>query len=1418
MPQRKITVPLSELSISARNRGFLARKGIRTLNELEKQDPETFLYANGMGKVSVEELKNIILQSDALFSEWEKRQQQIESVLLEVDQIPLDETAFSVRAFRALEWAGIATVGDLLRLSKEDLENMPKIGNTVRAEILAEIAAILAEGKEHYKKTGIPGQAADSKNVDLVPIRKGFDYAVVDLLTQDFALSASAMADWFERTKQWVSSVLDRRPANYRDHWCGKELTEEEREILENLIRDKKTEMYNDELRCLCLNNRRDDFVCVFIYEDQIKCFFLKDLPEELRQRILNAKMQFLTERELAEEPRGTVVSIFRKPYFIPDQPNLFRTNAKLHGMTADEYSIFLLGFPMGERRMITDDQIIAFLEKNKRDGFVCISSDKENQWIRSLASRNGYSLRELTALYGYQLDSHASADVQERHLRELSPYIFEDHMICLPFETPAYRLISSYARRNGLTVDEYLNTLGLTRVMGRPAVMNTDSESDMKVRQSDGNKEEQLFAKYPLIGSCLLSRESIDFLMEKTKDYLDKALKNPSIQLSPRVEMRMSIALIYCAREWDIDKFSSFWSYIALCFGYRENDENGPAIQLLKSSLEHAMKQNNRLFVEDSGGRSFKTTVMIHALTPRKSWWALFEFLFDFYKNNLDWQWDSEDPLPAVMVRSLRQKFLGSEEAEFSISSRAYAFLEGIRKLVVLRPAYTLSLFERLLAKIDLLVKGEIKSSKTYEEQLCEEWFKEKLISIHMAKKQENRHREIALDCSRISVKYRLKNSTEPQLVFPDIRLPRETDGEAVLRVLCGGKTVVERKMQWYGNELGKTLVGDSLSLSDFPLSGDLSVQICYGEEIIYDSGKTLYRSFLLFCGEKEIVSNYKKDELYYVLVIPAKERVDIEHIDITEIGTTCGGWKMLFLELKRGYFLAINGRTVLEEIEQKGKVRVFVPEESITLPRVTIDETESFLALYGSACRILLDSEESARSLLVWKNDERIALSDLPKENEATILFPFSEEEKICHLRIVDIENEKICFNGSFLLAHTAECRFNREFYYHRDDYKDAGFDIQIDHFTEHVSFSEKDEEVHLPFQGGNLHFPIPKITLRETNGFWIEGTSPTLFLGNIPQDSLIKIDTPSNLAIRFTVNGKDLLYDNGGTITLGNVLRTVADAEEEDSLSVEMHVKGAKESESYLLMTVRKKERFLKQPEFWWREQKLFWDQGGGFIGKKGSFSLLLYKDSDSPIELSLNENTESLPLPEGFPVGNYRYEIFLLTGGLFKKEKEKIAEGDCVIGDQNLLRFQGRRVLIEKITDESRPEQGQIPIHPCYIDEPEFLGMEETSEGICPVYRGVLYTRSYYGERYEFSFKNYVNRHGHEKTAVNPVRFIYVGGTTAIITDSDRDGLYFFQNENGRKLTDRAYTKATERNYSIADLYLFRTENIGGESLG
>ena len=1428
MDERTVTIPIQDLGLSTQSIRALLRMNIPTLNELVKRDSRDLSAALGNSTESAREILELQAHADEIFDRFEARQRQIDEIFDSIKDYSIDDVSLSAKAKTALTRGHILTVGEMLRMSQKDIMKLRSVGDTTRAVITAAIEAIIAEGPAYFSRS----HTTEQEDAAAEPSSgKGFDYAVIDLLSEQFNFKPIRMAEWFDLSRQGIYNIMEKRTGKHHETWTGKQLTQQESDILNRLVRERTFEYKDAQVQCCCMNNRQDDLACLFLYENEIKCFFLKDLPAELQQEIIAANYHRFTERELSGEAAGKIVSVLKKPFFLPAQPDRFRTNARTRGMSLGEYALFLSGYPLIDQRSVTDDQITAFFDENLVDGKVYLSSDPKNQWIRSLASRNGYSIKDFIALYGYESKMDGTElttdGARERHIADLKQCIVHDNVVYFPTDSRAYRVLSTYCYSKGYVLNDYVKSLGFVRTTERPELTQDTLEQDMQVRQSDGKFEDKVFAAYPLIGSKILKPETLEQLNTLARKYIDTVLGNPRATLTLRAEMQITLALINHAKSWKSEENSNFWSYISLQFGYR--DASGAVVRLLQNALEHAMKHNRRLFIEDATGRAFKSTVVIHALTTRKSWMLLFDFLFDFYKNNLNWNVIPGDPLLAVMTRSLQQKLAGdsAEDMELTISSRVYSFQEGIRKLVLYRPVFTRGLFEKLIAKIDALVNSEDTPAKTYEEQLCEEWFKEKITAIagtkRTARRSQSGVRDVAIDYSRIHAKYVLKHETELQLVLPDIRLKQENVDRAVLAVYYNGAVALQQNMSWYGNELGKTLNGVALSLPALPSDAEtlnIQVRITCDQEEIYHSEDTLNRRVWVFYGANECsVSQIRKDN--YTVILPKSAALEAENAEIAEIdGFQNPGLRAFFLELKDGYTVTAGGRLIAFDSESGTGIRVIAPAESAGLPRVSADDQEYCFAYSGSVCRIHLGSADLLQQFILLRNGKQVGLSSLmPSDDGLAYTVPLSGETDACRLQLINLADERLVFDRSFLLIQTARCGFNREFYYSAADYRDAEYRIAIDGFSETVPFGAEDEEVRIPYRNGTLHALIPRVEIQETTGTWMDGSVPAWYIGDIPQTSLLKVSAPAKLEVRFYVGGKDIMYDGQGLVALGNVLQSFCGTEEFSLTDVVMKLCGVRQSSTYLLARVCYTERFLGQPEFWTKEQRLYWNQGGGFIGKKDrTFTLSLLGETDAPIEFQVDESTEYVALPPDMPIGNYRYEISILTGSLFKKEKKVIAEGDCVVGDPNRLRFRNRRIVIDAITDDLNEGAGRIRIRPCYIDTIEFQGIEDTSEGNCPVYHGVMYTTGYHGERYEFSFDCHTNQRGVTKMMVNPVRIVYLNDFALCITDSDGDGLYYYHyydryTENKvYALTDHAYTKQNMRTYANADLYSYRTERI------
>jgi len=1428
---------VSDLPFSVRAANALRRLGIEKVSDLMKLSRETIEQLPGVGAQTSEEILGIIKsieKNPEVIEENEaplENTSSIEKLLAVLGNTPVDEVMISSNALIGLKYAGIFTIGALLQAADEELRNAPHIGDREYNEIKGKIQKIIEEGNRTVSEEDNPQEMGLSFwRIPLV--EDGFDFYVIDLLMRFFDFKPSRMAKWFDLSKQGIGSILKTRLSKRRSVWTGKTMSAPERELLMSLIEKRQMESTDSSLQCICMNDMKGGFICLFVENKRVKCFFLDDLPEDLRDAVVNANLHRYTQRELDGESDGEIVYSIRKAYYRANNPVLFRNNAMKRGLTTDEYAQYLSGYPYFNENRAKDEEIIAFLRDSMVNGKVYLSSAPKNQWIRSLASRNGYSVKGFIELYGFEpaLDGTelTAEGARERHIEALKQYIVNGHQVYFPTDSRVYKLLNTYCYQKGLSISAYIKTLGFERIYERPRLALDVMEQDMQVRQCDGRFEEKLFARFPLLGSAILSQDTLDKLNDSARKSIDRVLTSPSYRLSSVEEMRITVAMLNHAKGWNSEENSEFWKYISLQMGYR--DRNSAVERIIRTSMEHAIKENGRLFVEDDQGRHFRNTALIHSLSPRKSMLALLDLLFEFYKTNLNWKAIPGDPLLGHMVRALQQKMTGEADtdAELTISSRAYSIQEGIRKLVLLRPAYARSLFERLIVKIDALVNNADSQARTYEELLCEEWFKEKLASISNDRKEKRQRtavqREIALDYTRIKAKYILKDENEVQVVLPDIRLNRDDVDQATIAIYQDGLMVVQQALGWYGNELGKTLIGGAFPLPASEHDGDaLSIQVrvlCDGE-VIYDSEDSLYRRVLVFYGEGE-VSVGSMSRANYTVVVPGNAALRVENADTVEIETLKShGVKGYLLELREDFLVTLNDELLAFDGEVGSHIRIVTPAEVEGLPQVSVASDEWRFAKRNGSFTIILDNLESLRRYVVLMNDEQVDYSTLPcKDDGLTYTLPTPESRDSFELKVIDLENERCIFDRRYILIDNASCGFNRPFYYSPKDYAGAEYRVVIDDYVETVAFGPEDQEVRIPYRNGELHIAVPKVLLEESTGRWLDGSAPAWYVGNIPQDSLVRASTPPGTRLQFFVGEEDILYDGKGIVTLGNVLQSMTDGQNRSMEKISMRVTAAGKAQDYVLTRVCFKEQFLQKPSFWAEGRRLYWDQGGAFIGKSGrEFKLSLVSEAGEAYPYKLSEAVEYVDLDDSMPDGNYRYTLSMVSGGLFRRVEETLSEGDCPIGDPNLFRFFNRRIVIDSVTDPDHEDIGHVRIKTCWIDQIRFRGVEKTSEGLCPVYTGVLYTTDRYGNRYNFSSDAHTNDRGVSKMMVNPVRIIYVSDTALCLANLDDDGFYYYHYYDNRlgcevfEITDREYTtKQQEQFYSTPDLYIFHTERM------
>ena len=345
---------LYQLIANAENLGTIKNMGIKSLEEIEIVLADIFINGLTMPQKASEQETKEAVYLDSVFNELP------EDILTR----PATDLRISARICSSFRFEGIKTIADVIALTPEKIYQLKNLGTLSQQQLLAEIDALRKNGEDYFQN-----DAAVSTQEEFKYNKREFDVITAKNLFENYGLKTAQLCEWYTLSRQSIYNKLDKK-INH-GQWCGKELLPAERTVITAMINEKCFFRTENAAKYYLFNNGSDDCAFVVVTDDDIKCFFLTDLPVALQARVKTQKLNVLSESECKAMPTlGKVVHILKKQYFMPTDSHTFRSLAGLRSMTNNEYSMFLFGLPYcTAQTSVTDDRIIAYLKENTVDG-----------------------------------------------------------------------------------------------------------------------------------------------------------------------------------------------------------------------------------------------------------------------------------------------------------------------------------------------------------------------------------------------------------------------------------------------------------------------------------------------------------------------------------------------------------------------------------------------------------------------------------------------------------------------------------------------------------------------------------------------------------------------------------------------------------------------------------------------------------------------------------------------------------------------------------------------------------------------------------------------------------------------------------------------------------------------------------------
>ena len=929
-----------------------------------------------------------------------------------------------------------------------------------------------------------------------------------------------------------------------------------------------------------------------------------------------------------------------------------------------------------------------------------------------------------------------------------------------------------------------------------------------MKKPADEDSFSHKVFALYPLIGDYPMTEEVFQKLFDNAKKAIDinircKEEKIPQKKFKLSVHEQIALVVVQLAKQWNSNEEGRFTRYVAMQFGYR--DDSGKVWGLITQSLELAFCQNGKYFIRHNGDREFYETVMAHSFGPVRSWYPLFDLVFSFYTENLDWSYVPGDPLFARLVKTLQKKFNNDalQDEEYLIASKSYNLKVGVRRIVQERPEYCAKLFEDIVKRMHLLVSNRSTKSRRYSSDLIDNWFAEKIsntkgITEHEGKSSGDSS-EVALDYRSIYPKYILSNDNL-FLQIPSIRIISEYSGSAVASVYVDDSLVEKAELQIRGNELGETIKQKRIEIKKnfFPSSDiHLRLTIALGDDIIYDSDRKLWRQVVVFSDGKEIALNKLRRESYALFAVD-QTRISGRNIDVQDYQ----GTGISRISFHKDYCLLYNGNTLAIDTTEIKDIRI-VPPAIVPGAVYDCNGTEYSILQNGSSLKVYIGSENDLKRYHVKIGEIVTPLSShYDKASGNRAIIPFDESvPAVFEISILDLEKNNSVFQEYYCAIGDFSYSFDKKIYLPFDDESKREVLVTMNGQSFPLTIPQEQDDVCFEYETGTISIRIPRMDYSFENiNSLIYGRY--IIASELSQTSLLRIKNTTDYPYEVIVDHVE--YASPSYLFFKDMLQG-ADSHQCKPIDIIISVAG----KTMVACTAVFEDTFVAPPNLFFKDSALFWDGGASFIGERNRQLILqLEKNGSVCYSFPLTFDQGMIASFDGTDFDDDYYHWSILS----ENSREVLADAYAFIGNECKVRFANSILSIDTVTEDTDSSAASLKIKPVYIDhikyvDTMYVGSEDE---IFDVYTGRLYWVDYLGEKRFYSFK-----YNDEKARymVNPVKIIYINDKYLRIVNQDDEGIYCYYNSTshtpGYEITDRNPPKGA-KNYKDILFYIFSVE--------
>lgn len=828
-------------------------------------------------------------------------------------------------------------------------------------------------------------------------------------------------------------------------------------------------------------------------------------------------------------------------------------------------------------------------------------------------------------------------------------------------------------------------------------------------------------FNEHKLLGNFDLTEDEYAELLENV-GLLCNSLLNYGNLFEDKYHKLVFTALVEIAKRWkdsdnedDNEENSRFWDYVSK---HLINDE------YINQKLYHAFTDViSQLGIKYSlpivlTGKKYYSTLMMHSFSPKNSIFSFYDLCYNIFKKDLDFGFTNEDEwLCEVIAAQLKTVLSGGyrEDKKVSIGSSAYSIKIGLRSFSVNEDLTSdfVQFINDTFFRINRLFNREIIDENTRLERYIVEWWKNKTESEKETCDKARKRRVPTVSKDNIVAKY-FRDENSVFLYIPSIRLD---DGNSIvsLIVFANGKQTISQEIRTKRGELVVATKQIEFELNNLLRDSDtinLQVKISENHTVIFDSegnkATSLNREFILFEGEKEILSQINKPTNYFVY----SKSIDALRRIPDELSTF--GFNLYNIYPKAGESLSGEIRQVFFVDKTKsasiGKTACLIGGEQ----NVEWFFNDISCIVYSSGVKLLVPENANLKALELRIDNKPHKLNELIFEKIESGCYQFGLkaiglilENRPTEINLYSYEKESIILSETIIVLPNLEIQFSHSFYYGDLERK---LNVYNGDDVLELTWSNQDNEIRCPLYDGMLLIKIAYLRWRINDNEWhTEPINKKLWYKDfLANGDILEIDNPNenyDVKIFCKTNGEtfEIVKNQYNNFEIGRAIFAC------ENIS-DIYVQIGLGKDIFELFVVSTKEHFIANPLIY-IDGKVFWNVEDSFIGEKNNDFFLIIKSEVNNFRLKIDyKNQEIRNLHED----ECKIQVKIKDKNIFSKAEnyQLIFEGELLIGSPDKLRFKHKKIMLLSANCFDSKKSEWIPFIPQYfIDKLKFVQEDE-----------------------------------------------------------------------------------------------------------